>query len=377
MPMLRYAWQFMKYDKAKSLGIVIGIVISIFLIGQQSGIFIFLTNAMKALVTNSRSDLWVVDSKTINANALGKMDIRKVRELESIDGVARVFPVVVAGGTARFDDGTTAGVQLIGSDAPTFRIGLDPKKIIGGDLEKMLEDGAVSSDYFDRASLGGAELGTSFEINGKKAFIAVQTSGVRGFGGIFMFTTLERARYFGNLPNTSISAVLLDVKPGVDPLVVRDNINRKIFGVRAWSSADLASSTVGFLLANSGIGFSIGSLIVFALIAGFFIIGLTMYSAALDRIRDYGTLKGIGATNGYIVRLILLQAFLFSIAGFGLGYLFIDLFRQGVGKAGTVFNYSPVMILGFFLVTLLISLGGAAFAIRRIVSLEPASVFRG
>ena len=192
-----------------------------------------------------------------------------------------------------------------------------------------------------------------------------------------MFTTLERARYFGNLPNTSISAVLLDVKPGVDPLVVRDNINRKIFGVRAWSSADLASSTVGFLLANSGIGFSIGSLIVFALIAGFFIIGLTMYSAALDRIRDYGTLKGIGATNGYIVRLILLQAFLFSIAGFGLGYLFIDLFRQGVGKAGTVFNYSPVMILSFFLVTLLISLGGAAFAIRRIVSLEPASVFRG
>jgi putative ABC transport system permease protein len=102
-----------------------------------------------------------------------------------------------------------------------------------------------------------------------------------------------------------------------------------------------------------------------------------MYSAALDRIRDYGTLKGIGATNGYIVRLILLQAFLFSLVGFGIGYLFIDLFRQGVGKAGTVFTYSPIMIMGFFLVTLLISLGGAAFAIRRIVSLEPASVFRG
>ena len=75
--MLKYAWQFMKYDKAKSLGIVIGIIISIFLIGQQTGIFLFLTNAMKALVTNSQSDLWVVDSKTINANALGKLDIRK------------------------------------------------------------------------------------------------------------------------------------------------------------------------------------------------------------------------------------------------------------------------------------------------------------
>ena len=375
--MLRYAWQFMKYDKAKSVGIIIGIVISIFLIGQQTGIFIFLTNAMKALVTNSRADLWVVDSKTINANALGKLDIRKLREVESVEGVAHVYPVVVAGGSARFDDGTTAGVQLIGSDAPSFRIGLDPGKIIGGSLERMLEDGAVSADYFDRASLGQAGLGTNFEINGKNAFIAVQTSGVRGFGGIFMFTTIEKARYFGNIRNTDISAVLVDVQPGADPSVVRDRINRTIFGVRAWTSKDFAGSTVGFLLSNSGIGFSIGSLIVFALIAGFFIIGLTMYSAALDRIRDYGTLKGIGATNGYIIRLILLQAFLFSLVGFAVGYLFIDLFRQGVGKAGTVFTYSPLMIAGFFLVTLFISLGGAAFAIRRIVSLEPASVFRG
>lgn len=375
--MLKYAWQFMKYDKAKSFGIVIGIVISIFLIGQQTGIFLFLTNAMKALVTNSQSDLWVVDSKTINANALGKLDIRKLKELESIPGVARAFPVVVSGGTARFDDGTTAGVQLIGTDAPSFRVGLDPKKIIGGSLDAMLEDGAVSADYFDRASLGGARLGTSFEINGKKAFIAVQTSGVRGFGGIFMFTTIEKARYFGNIPNTNISAVLIDVVPGKDPREVKDLINKTLFGVRAWSSKDFAASTVSFLLGNSGIGFSIGSLIVFALIAGFFIIGLTMYSAALDRIRDYGTLKGIGATNGYIIRLILLQAFLFSVVGFLFGYAFIELFRWGVGKAGTVFSYSPAIITVFFLITLIISLGGAAFAIKRIVSLEPASVFRG
>jgi putative ABC transport system permease protein len=367
----------MKYDKAKSLGIVIGIIISIFLIGQQTGIFIFLTNAMKALVVNSKADLWVVDSKTVNANALGKLDIRKVREIQSVEGVGAVFPVVVAGGTAQFDNGTTAGVQVIGSDEPTYRIGLRKEKIIGGRLEDLLEEGAVSADYFDRATLGGATLGTRFEINGKKAVIAVQTRGVRGFGGVFLFTTIEKARYFGNQANTTVSAVLLDIKPGADPRVVRDRINHSVFGVRAWTSKDFEGSTVNFLLANSGIGFSIGSLIVFALIAGFFIIGLTMYSAALDRIRDYGTLKGIGASNGYIVRLILLQAFLFALVGFALGYLFIDLFRRGVASAGTVFEFTPAIIAGFFLVTLLISIGGAAFAIKRIISLEPASVFRG
>jgi len=367
----------MKYDKAKSLGIVIGIVISIFLIGQQTGIFLFLTGAMKALVTNSDADLWVVDGKTINANALGKIDIRKAYELQSIEGVERVYPVVVSGGTARFDDGTTAGVQLIGSDAPYTKIGLRPKKIIAGSLDKILEEGAVSADYYDRKSLGGATIGTNFEINGKKAFIAIQTKNVRGFGGIFMFTTIEKARFFGNVSNNNVSALLVDVKKGADPVMVRDRINKSLFGLRAWRSEDFAASTVGFLLGNSGIGFSIGSLIVFALIAGFFIIGLTMYSAALDRIKDYGTLKGIGASNGYIIKLILLQAFLFSLVGFIIGYFFMDLFRRGVASAGTVFEYSPPIITAFFFITLLISVGGAAFAIKRIVSLEPASVFRG
>ena len=375
--MLRYAWQFMKYDKAKSLGIVIGIVISIFLIGQQTGIFLFLTGAMKALVTNSDADLWVVDNKTINVNALGKLDQRKLYELQSIEGVEKVYPVVVAGGTARFDDGTTAGVQVIGSEAPYTKIGLSGKKIVGGKILDILEEGAVSADFYDRKSLAGATLGTNFEINGKKAFIAVQTKGVRGFGGIFMFTNIEKARYFGGLPNNTISALLVDVRPGADPLVVRDRINAGVFGVRAWRSEEFARSTVSFLLGNSGIGFSVGSLIVFALIAGFFIIGLTMYSAALDRIRDYGTLKGIGATNGYITRLILLQAFLFALVGFLIGYAFMEMFRKGIANAGTTFEYTPPIITGFFLITLIISVGGAAFAIRRIVSLEPASVFRG
>lgn len=375
--MLRYAWQFMKYDKAKSLGIVIGIVISIFLIGQQTGIFLFLTGAMKALVTNSRADLWVVDNKTINVNALGKLDQRKLYELQSIEGVSKVYPVVVAGGTARFDDGTTAGVQIIGTDAPYTQIGLAENKIMAGKLSDILEEGAVSADYYDRNSLGNATLGTQFEINGKKAFVALQTKGVRGFGGIYMFTNIEKARYFGGQANNAVSALLVDVKPGVDPTTVRDRINKNIFGVRAWKSDDLAASTVSFVVGNSGIGFSVGSLIVFALIAGFFIIGLTMYSAALDRIKDYGTLKGIGATNGYITRLILLQAFLFALVGFVIGYAFMEMFRAGIANAGTTFEYTPPIIVTFFIITLVISVGGAAFAIKRIISLEPASVFRG
>jgi putative ABC transport system permease protein len=53
--MFATAIRFILYDKPKSLGVLAGIVISIFLVGQQLGIFIFLTNAMKSIVANNNA----------------------------------------------------------------------------------------------------------------------------------------------------------------------------------------------------------------------------------------------------------------------------------------------------------------------------------
>ena len=164
---------------------------------------------------------------------------------------------------------------------------------------------------------------------------------------------------------------------GIDPNRVIAEINTTFPVVRAWDAQALANSTVTKVLGSSGIALSVGSLIIFAVLSGFIIIGLTLYSAAIDRIKDYGTLKAIGATNGYITRLILTQAFLISLVGFLLGRALVEGFRLGVANAGTIFEFPVNMQIGFFLLTLFIALGGSLFAIRRINSLEPAQVFRG
>ncbi len=103
---------------------------------------------------------------------------------------------------------------------------------------------------------------------------------------------------------------------------------------------------------------------------------MTMYSAAVDRLRDYGTLKAIGANNRIIRHLILVQALFFAFTGYGIGILLLQGFRQGIANTGVLFDYSPAIKVGFLLVTMFISLGGAVFAMRRIGKLEPASVFR-
>lgn len=375
MRMFIIALKFMKFDKPKSIGALFGVIISIFLVGQQTGIFIFLTNAMSFLVRTNSQYIWVTDNKTTNVNALSQIDTRIGYELEGIEGVENVYPLVIVGGAARFANGTSAGLSIVGTEAPNFVGG--PYHLWSGTYGALIEDGALTTDYFDSRALGNSKIGDYFEINGKKVHIAAQTKGARGFGGIYSFTTIERARYLGGVPTSKVSAYLVKCKPGADSLAVCQTINRHIFGVKARLGKDFSRQTILTVLGSSGIAISFGTLIVFALISGFIIIGLTLYSATIDRIKDYGTLKAIGATNGFVRRLILMQAVIFSVVGFTVGYAMIEGFRSGIANAGTLFTYTPALRIVFFIVTAVISIGGTLFAIRRIVKLEPASVFRG
>ena len=380
--MIRTALRFILYDKAKSIGVVVGIVISIFLIGQQVGTLTFLMRLMGGLVDNSNKkwgQIWVVDNITNNANELTKLDESLVREIRSVQGVENTYPVVVASAMVKFPNGKSSPVVLVGSEAPTFVAGPKKEKILSGNLMDLAEDAAVSGDFFDQGTFDNSlDIGKRLEINGKEAFIRLQTRDARGFAGSFFYTTLSKARFYGNFPDNKVSAVAVQVKPGQSISAVAKAINQTFYGVRAWKTEDLQSETIRFITISSNIGTSVGSLVLFAIISGFFIISLTLFSSTLDHLRDYGTLKAIGATNAYVRNLILMQSFIFAIAGYVIALILIFLFKWAVTGAGLIIQYSILELFVLFVITVFISVGGSlVFSIRKINNVEPASVFRG
>lgn len=378
--MIRTAIQFMRYDRPKSIGIIVGIVISIFLIGQQLGTLKFITVAMGGLIDNANlkaGEVWVISKGTENVNVLTKIDTRLVNEIRSIQGVQNTYPIVVANGNFMLPDGTSAPVTLVGSNGPVFAGGPDTTKIFKGDINSLNQANTVSAEYFNAKALGAPlNVGSSIEINGKNATIKVQTKNAQGFGGYFMFTNIDNARFYGRVSENDVSIISVKIKPGADARAVAKRINQTFYGVRAWLPDKLRQSTIKQLLVSTNMGVSFGTLVIFAIVSGFFIIGLTLYSSALDRLKDYGTLKAMGATNGYVRNLILLQALLFALIGFAIAMLLLLLFKQGVANAGLILNFSPLLILGLSVITLFISVGGSLFAVRKINKLEPASVFR-
>src|SRR5487761_2639829 len=197
--MLKIAWKFIRFDKAKSIGVVVCILISTFLIGQQLGVFFFLSGLMGALATDVKADIWVVDSKTDDVNQLGRLDVRNLRAVQGIPGIQDAFPIIIAGASCNYENGTSGAITLIGVGASHINAVLNSGIIKAGQPADLLLDGAVSAEYFEKKNLGGdIDIGTNFEINGKRAFFALQTKGFRGFGSSFCVTTIERARFYSN-----------------------------------------------------------------------------------------------------------------------------------------------------------------------------------
>ena len=372
--MLKTALTFIRFDKPKSIGAAVGIMLSVFLVGQQAGVFLFLTNSIRNLVNSNRQYIWIVDQSTSDANKVVPLDVRIGRQIAAIPGVKRVHEVVVGAGSVKLLTGKTAPISLVGVQAPNYaglwNLGPETPK------SALLTEGALFMDQFSQ-NLNGVKIGDSFELNGRRAFKAGQTKGTQGLGIDYAFTTIERARSLTGFSPSKVSFFLVENRPGITKEQLVADINATIPGIRAWDGVQLSETTFREAIVSGGFAATFGFLIVFAIIAGFVIIGLTLYSAANDRIKDYGTLKAIGATNRYIARLILMQALLLALVGYVPGRLFVEGFRRLLASIGSDFSFAPWMEVVFVAMTLFIAIGGSLFAVRRITALEPAQVFRG
>lgn len=68
-----------------------------------------------------------------------------------------------------------------------------------------------------------------------------------------------------------------------------------------------------------GVNAALGSVIGIAVIVGFIVVFQTMYTAVMERTREIGILKSLGASRGYITNVVLREAALISVTGIVLG----------------------------------------------------------
>lgn len=65
----------------------------------------------------------------------------------------------------------------------------------------------------------------------------------------------------------------------------------------------------------------IGVVIGIAVVVGFIVVSMAMYTAVLERTREIGTLKALGASSGYILGLVFRETLLIAVLGTAVGIL--------------------------------------------------------
>ena len=397
--MSRVAFKMLTGDGAKFAGIVLGLTFSALLITQQGSIFCGIMLRTAAQITDiGGADLWVMDPTVGNIDDVKPMKEDSLYRVRGVDGVLWAVPLYKGISRARlaFDDRATGRRREVIEQA--ILLGLDdvslagaPRHLYVGDVGDLWKPDAVIVDKVGLRKLfpgqGGESAGTvdelrrflgrELEMNDRRAVIVGICETTRTFqSNPVIYTTYSRAQDFAPQERKPLSYILAKAEPGRDPREVARRITLRT-GLGAATSDEFKWMTMKYYLMYTGIPVNFGVTTLLGFLVGTAIAGQTFYNFTIENLKQFGVLKAMGLTNRRIVRMILLQATVVGLIGYGLG----------VGLAGLIGLLTRGTELAFFTPWQLLPITGGAIvlicifasllSLGRVIRLEPAVVFRG
>jgi putative ABC transport system permease protein len=239
--------------------------------------------------------------------------------------VLRKLPHVEVAAPAITDFNMVGGVETIwGIDYESFNA-LRPFVFIAGGPFTSPKD-VIVDDLYAR-SAPGRKLGATIQVLNHPFRICGIVEHGKG-GRIFL-----PIRTLGTLMGTPDNASLFYIKS--DDLKNQELIRKEILdtpGLGQYTIQTIQEFT-SLMTPEHLPGFNIAlrAVIAIAVIVGFLVIFQSMYTAVLERTREIGILKSMGASRAYIVSAVLRETALVTIAGIVLGILIAEVLKVILG----------------------------------------------
>jgi putative ABC transport system permease protein len=332
-------------------------------------------------------NLWVMDSKVQFVDDIKPLQDTELYRVRGVEGVEWAVPLYKGLLKARLADGTFQTCNVVGLDDATLIGG--PPVMVAGHLADLRQSDAVIVDVVGAAGKlakpapepGGTpiplRIGDTLELNDHRAMVVGLARVTRTFQSQpVIYTTYARATRFAPRERKLLSFVLAKTSPGQEPAVVAEGI-RRATGLAAYTRQGFSQLTVDYFMTNTGIPINFGIAVGLGFLVGTAIAGQTFYNFTLDNLRHFGALKAMGASNGTLLRMILLQALVVGSLGYGLGVGIAALFGSFLGSTELAFRL-PWQLLGLSAAAITcICMASALLSIRTVMQLEPAMVFKG
>jgi putative ABC transport system permease protein len=372
-------------DRAKYIGILVGLTFASLLITQQSAIFIGLMSRTYGFLKDTGlPDIWVMDEKVQFIDDIKPMQDTDLYRVRSVEGVEWAVPLYKGLIRARMETGNFQTCNVIGIDDATL-IGGPPKMLQGSISDLRIADSVIVNIVGAKEKLAHIlpdgtrvpmKIGDRLELNDHRAVVVGICDVTRTFQSQpTLYMTYTRATTFAPQERKLLSFILVKAKSDENLDTVCKRITEKT-GLAARTTQEFKNLTMDYFMKYTGIPINFGMSVVLGFIVGTTIAGQTFYSFTLDNLRFFGTFKAMGATNKRLLVMILLQALIVGSIGYGLGVGIASLFGLLTKKTELSFLLPwQLMFLSAFSVILICG-GSAIFSIRKVMKLEPAIVFK-
>ena len=266
------------------------------------------------------------------------------------------------------------------------RVGLR-KLFPGCHLDEPFEKPKESDEAYIERLRKLVQSAPEIEMNDHRAIIVGVCEATRTFqSNPVVYTLYSRAKQFIPMERKILSFILVQTGDGengnkMPPEVVAERIQNQT-GLGARTSDKFMYKTIKYYLIYTGIPINFGITVFLGFLVGTAIAGQTFYNFTIENLKQFGALKAMGASNLRIVAMILLQAAVVGVLGYGIGVGLSTLFglKAATGWQGqptelaffTPWQLLPTAAVAIILICVLASL----LSVQRVIRLEPAIVFR-
>ena len=371
--MISQALKEVRYHPGRVVATIVAIAISI---GFLSTISIFLrtqgtAEGKRQAIYSTRADSVVTVTKAIE-----KPD-KVTKAIEDTDGVKDVEPLYSSSGMASHN-----GSDVMGTSYSTPSEGFRWSKLTEGKWPEKPNQVVASKDGAKKLDL---KVGDTFKFNDQDATLVGIADEPKAL--------LNETFYVdgpGESDDGDDSTWLVHVKPGSDATAVNKAIVKNVAGVQKFDTNDPVTAQTAKQFQDASIKDLIGSfdvtkygLMIFgaiALLVGVIIISTTFGILLAQRRRQIGLMRAVGASGGYVRRMVLGEAIVLGVLGslFGI-VLGIVLSLIGAARTGALwFGLSwPVgELVGEFLIGVLITVLAAFLPAIRATRVAPLEALR-
>ncbi|MBI2411396.1 MAG: ABC transporter permease [Candidatus Kerfeldbacteria bacterium] len=369
--MLFIALKNLLQERTKLFMSIGGVAFAVVLIILLNGLYEGWNESMGAYPKSIPADLWVEqDGVGDMFHALSFLPNNLSDQLKQIDGVNTVHPYL----------GRQTLLKLNGEDTSLFIVAVDPATGFG--KPKTMEDGRwedlkdgeiIIDEVF--AKKQHLNIGDEIQIAERKLKIGGISSGGNMMVFQYAFVTLNEAKELFQLGD-KVNFYVIQVAPQADQEKIKNTIINDIPGVKVLTKQEFVD-TSRQVIKDSFLPI-IYVLVIIGFIIGSAVIGVTIYSATVEKSREYGVLKAIGVTHRQLYAIVMFQSLVSGIIGYVVGlilaYPVARLSRYFV--AGFMTEFRLIDIVWVFGATIGMALIATYIPVRRLASIDPAEVFK-